>query len=68
MCLRYSFARVNDAVLLEKAVEKVLNDGLRTGDIMQPGKTKVGTKAMGDAVLAALDALPNEAAGDTRSI
>ena len=68
MCLRYSFARVDDAVLLEKAVEKVLNDGLRTGDIMQPGKTKVGTKAMGDAVLAALDALPNEAAGDTRSI
>jgi 3-isopropylmalate dehydrogenase len=68
MCLRYSFARVDDAVLLEKAVEKVLNDGLRTGDIMQPGKTKVGTKAMGDAVLAALETIPSTTSGDTRSV
>jgi 3-isopropylmalate dehydrogenase len=55
MCLRYSFERVDDAELLEKAVEKVLNDGLRTGDIMQPGKKQVGTRAMGDAVLTALE-------------
>lgn len=55
MCLRYSFERVEDAELLEKAVEKVLNDGLRTGDIMQPGKKLVGTRAMGDAVLSALE-------------
>jgi len=68
MCLRYSFGRVDDAVLLERAVEKVLNDGLRTGDIMQPGKTKVGTKAMGDAVLAALETSPSNNSGDTRSV
>jgi len=57
MCLRYSFGRVDDATLLESAVEKVLNDGLRTGDIMQPGRTLVGTRAMGDAVISALDSV-----------
>lgn len=54
MCLRYSFERVDDAVLLESAVEAVLNNGFRTGDIMQPGKNQVGTREMGDAVLAEL--------------
>ena len=43
MCLRYSFGRVEDAALLEKAVERVLAEGYRTGDIMQPGMNKVGT-------------------------
>ena len=43
MCLRYSFGRAEDATLLEKAVERVLAEGYRTGDIMQPGMTKVGT-------------------------
>ena len=57
MCLRYSFARVEDAVLLEKAVEHVLAEGYRTTDIMQPGMTKVGTSQMTDAVLKALGAL-----------
>ena len=57
MCLRYSFGRGDDAKLVERAVEKVLNDGLRTGDIMQPGKTLVGTRAMGDAIIAALDGM-----------
>ncbi len=57
MCLRYSFGRVDDAKLVEDAVESVLNDGLRTGDIMQPGKTQVGTREMGDAVIAALNTL-----------
>src|SRR6202012_2373323 len=51
MCLRYSFGRVEDATLLEKAVEKVLADGYRTGDIMQPGMNLVGTEAMTDAIL-----------------
>jgi 3-isopropylmalate dehydrogenase len=60
MCLRYSFERGNDADLLERAVESVLNDGLRTGDIMQPGMKQVGTRAMGDAVLAALGRLGNQ--------
>src|ERR1700759_3756562 len=54
MCLRYSFGRVEDAVLLEKAVEQVLADGYRTGDIMQPGMNQVGTGAMTDAILKAL--------------
>jgi 3-isopropylmalate dehydrogenase len=56
MCLRYSLGRGEEATLVERAVEQVLNAGLRTGDIMQPGKKQVGTKAMGDAVLAALEA------------
>ncbi len=57
MCLRYSFGRVEDAKLLEKAVERVLAEGYRTGDIMQPGMNKVGTAAMTDAILKALGAL-----------
>ncbi len=57
MCLRYSFGRVEDAVLLDKAVERVLAEGYRTSDIMQPGMTKLGTTAMTDAILKALDKL-----------
>ena len=57
MCLRYSFGRIEDAKLLEAAVERVLAEGLRTGDIMQPGMTKVGTAAMTDAILRALEKL-----------
>jgi 3-isopropylmalate dehydrogenase len=57
MCLRYSFGRGDDAVLREKAVERVLAEGYRTGDIMQPGMTKLGTGAMTDAILKALDRL-----------
>jgi 3-isopropylmalate dehydrogenase len=55
MCLRYSFGRGDDAKMVERAVESVLNDGLRTGDIMQTGKKQVGTREMGDAIIAALD-------------
>jgi 3-isopropylmalate dehydrogenase len=54
MCLRYSLGKPQEAKLIEDAVEKVLNDGLRTGDIMQPGKKQVGTRQMGDAIIAAL--------------
>ncbi len=57
MALRYSFNRGADADLLEQAVEKVLTDGIRTGDIMEPGATKVGTAGMGDAILQALTVL-----------
>jgi 3-isopropylmalate dehydrogenase len=57
MALRYSFGRIDDAVLLDKAVEAVLAEGYRTGDIMQPGMTKLGTGAMTDAILKALDKL-----------
>jgi 3-isopropylmalate dehydrogenase len=55
MAFRYSFHRPDDATLLDKAVDRVLADGYRTGDIMQPGMTKLGTKAMTDAILKALD-------------
>ena len=43
---------VADAV--EAAVQKVLTDGYRTGDIMSEGCKKVGTKEMGDLIAAAV--------------
>jgi 3-isopropylmalate dehydrogenase len=55
MMLRYSFDLGADALLLENAIKAVLDDGIRTADIMQPGMNKVSTTGMGDAVLAALD-------------
>jgi 3-isopropylmalate dehydrogenase len=55
MAFRYSFDRSDDALLLEKAVDQVLAEGFRTGDIMQPGMNKVGTAGMTDAILKALD-------------
>jgi 3-isopropylmalate dehydrogenase len=57
MMLRYSFDMEEDARLVESAVESVLNAGLRTGDIMQPGKTLVSTTAMGEAVVKELERL-----------
>jgi 3-isopropylmalate dehydrogenase len=47
---------VEAADALDAAVEKVLNDGYRTGDIAQgpAGEKKVNTKEMGDAIVAAL--------------
>ncbi|MEL6586048.1 MAG: 3-isopropylmalate dehydrogenase [Pseudomonadota bacterium] len=57
MALRYSFDEGANADLLEGAVETVLADGVRTGDLMGPdGGTPVSTSGMGDAILAALDA------------
>ena len=53
MCLRYSFNMVAEADRLEKAISDVLDSGLRTGDIMSDGCTKVTTSEMGDAVLKA---------------
>jgi 3-isopropylmalate dehydrogenase len=57
MCLHYSFDRAEDAKLLDKAVEHVLSEGLRTADIMQNGMTKVSTTAMASAIIKALDQL-----------
>ena len=54
MMLRYTFAMEGEAQRIEAAVKKVLALGFRTGDIYEPGTTKVGTVEMGDAVLAAL--------------
>ncbi|SEO21576.1 3-isopropylmalate dehydrogenase [Salinihabitans flavidus] len=57
MALRYSFDTGAEADRLERAVEKVLADGVRTADLMQKeGGTPVSTTEMGDAVIAALDA------------
>lgn len=55
MMLRYSFDMGAAADLLDNAVQAVLNAGIRTGDIMAPGCTLVGTTGMGDALLAELD-------------
>ena len=52
MCLRYSFKMVAEADRLEAAISAVLNDGLRTNDILSPGMTEVGTVQMGDAIIA----------------
>ncbi|OHC62180.1 MAG: 3-isopropylmalate dehydrogenase [Rhodocyclales bacterium GWA2_65_20] len=54
MMLRYTFANDAAARRIEDAVKKVLAQGLRTGDIYEPGLKQVGTREMGDAVLAAL--------------
>jgi 3-isopropylmalate dehydrogenase len=54
MMLRFSLRRPDLADRVEAAVRRVLASGLRTADIAEPGKTIVGTRAMGDAVTAAL--------------
>ena len=54
MMLRYTFALEEQALRVENGVKKVLAQGYRTGDIYERGTNKVGTKEMGDAVLAAL--------------
>ncbi|WP_462379078.1 3-isopropylmalate dehydrogenase [Pseudomonas sp. Marseille-QA0892] len=54
MMLRYTFAETVAADAIERAVSDVLDQGLRTGDIWSEGCNKVGTQAMGDAVVAAL--------------
>ncbi|WP_153102268.1 3-isopropylmalate dehydrogenase [Paraburkholderia hayleyella] len=54
MMLRYSLNRPEQAQRIEQAVQKVLEQGYRTGDILTPGCQQVGTVAMGDAVVAAL--------------
>jgi len=55
MMLRYSLGMEDAAQRVEAAVQAVLAQGLRTADLAQPGKASVGTEAMGDAVLAALN-------------
>jgi 3-isopropylmalate dehydrogenase len=57
MALRYSFDRGAEADRLEAAVQRVLADGLRTGDLLgSEGGTPVSTAEMGDAIVAALEA------------
>jgi len=54
MMLRYSLNEEKAALAIESAVSKVLDQGLRTADIMSPEGRKVSTHEMGEAVLAAL--------------
>ena len=56
MLLRFSLGEIDAADAIEAAVSKTIAEGFRTGDIAtsQPGETKVGTKGMGNAVLARL--------------
>jgi len=51
MMLRYTFNLVREADAVEAAVNKVLEDGYRTGDIMSPGKTLVGSEKMGQLIV-----------------
>ena len=51
MALRYSLDLDKEADLLDKAVQSVLDENLRTKDIMLPGKKLVSTTAMGDAII-----------------
>ena len=57
MMLRFSLNQEAAAQKIEAAVQKVLADGLRTVDIYSEGTTKVSTREMGDAVVAALAAV-----------
>jgi 3-isopropylmalate dehydrogenase len=54
MMLRYSLGMTGEADRIEKAVQKVLQQGLRTADIYTEGTQRVSTVQMGDAVVAAL--------------
>ena len=56
MMLRQSFGLEAQAGRVEQAVRSVLAQGLRTADIAEPGSRRVGTRAMGDAVAAAVAA------------
>jgi 3-isopropylmalate dehydrogenase len=56
MMLQYALDQPKAAQAIEAAVETVLNQGYRTGDIMREGCTQVGTVEMGDHICAALRA------------
>ena len=50
MLLRYSFDLDKEADAIEAAVQQVLTEGYRTGDIMSEGCTRVGTQKMGELI------------------
>lgn len=55
MCLRYSFYLGDTADRIDRAIADVLDQGLRTADIKQESCRTVGTREMGEAIVAALD-------------
>jgi len=54
MALRYSLNLEQEADNLDQAVQKVLDDGLRTKDILTKGNKEVSTSQMGDAIISKL--------------
>ena len=54
MALRYSLDLAKEADLLDASVQTVLDEGLRTKDIMSVGKKEVTTTDMGDAIISKL--------------
>jgi 3-isopropylmalate dehydrogenase len=56
MLLRYALDLVDAAAAVERAVQRVLEEGYRTADIASPGTRRVGTRAMADAVIAGVEA------------
>ena len=52
MMLKYSFGLAEESDAIEAAVNRVLEKGLRTGDMMSEGCTPVCCRAMGDAICA----------------
>jgi 3-isopropylmalate dehydrogenase len=57
MALRYSFDMAAEADMIDAAIARVLEKGLRTGDIMQDNMRKVSTSQMGGAIIEELEAL-----------
>jgi 3-isopropylmalate dehydrogenase len=57
MALRYSFSMGKEADLIDKAIAATLDKGLRTADIQSAGCKLVGTKEMGDAIIAEMEKL-----------
>jgi 3-isopropylmalate dehydrogenase len=51
LLLRYAFSLHEEADAVERAVDRVLDDGLRTADICGPGQHAVSTRVMGDGVV-----------------
>ena len=54
MMMRYTLDQEQAAARIENAIKRVLAQGVRTADIYEPGCRRVGTREMGDAVVAAL--------------
>ncbi|MFL5028825.1 MAG: isocitrate/isopropylmalate family dehydrogenase, partial [Xanthobacteraceae bacterium] len=57
MALRYSFDRGKEADVIDEAIAAALAKGLRTADIKSEGATVIGTRAMGEAILAEMETL-----------
>ena len=51
MMYKYTFKLPNEAIRIEEAVEKTLQQGYRTADIMDDNSTKIGCEEMGDRIL-----------------